>query len=51
MKKRHMTQSTARRIGCLYRHWIGYDPIVECGEDPWETLEVLRGYRAEGYRG
>ena len=42
-----MTMATTRRIGRLYEHWIGYDPILECGEDPAAVLAILREYRAE----
>lgn len=42
-----MTAASARRIGRLYQHWIGYDPIKECGEAPADVLELLREYRAE----
>lgn len=48
MKTTRYTAATMRRLACLYREWIGYDPFEEGWTVP-EVLETLREYRREGY--
>lgn len=50
MKTIRWTAATLRRIGALYREWIGYDPFEDDPSiNPMEVLETLREYRREGW--